>query len=520
MYQRLQGYARAHSPGASGELRQYHQDYRRDVHHFRRLSTKRELIEEALEAPLVIVGDYHTLPQAQRTLVRIVRACLPLLRGKKIILALEWLRPEDTITVGRYLRSQISEDRFLREVCFFERWGFDWHNYRPLFEFAKTHGLCIVGLAKLGERNLKARDRSAAQQLANLRRLEPDSHIFVLIGDLHLATSHLPAELKRKLPGTPVVTVHQNIDNFYWALVEKGLEHTIDVVEIRPHTFCVLNTPPWLKLQSHLKWLEVTDSQRNINNRSLTDAFSEIDFSPDIVHIVRHLQSFLGIPKLPVGTDFQVVGPSDFRPNRKKSVTTLINSFESFSLPEENTIFLSNLSANQLASQTTILFHSRLSGLVTPFLNPRRDFYTYVWIEALGFLGSKIINPKRKCNGPQDLEKIAEERSVRPLHREFVITPNVAEWSLAALKREPRLADRLPSTANPERLVFYYKCAKILGHLLGQGLYQGVVLRKISRNELRRLFLTPLTDPKLLYRRWTNRLDAHELREQSKNDTF
>ena len=109
---------------------------------------------------------------------------------------------------------------------------------------------------------------------------------------------------------------------------------------------------------------------------------------------------------------------------------------------------------------------------------------------------------------------------MRPLHREFVITPDVAKWSLATLKREPHLTERLPLRTTPERLVFYYKGAKIMGHLLGQGLYQGVVRGKISRRDLRRLFLTPLTDPKLLYRRWTVRLDAHRLREQSKHDTF
>lgn len=536
MYQRLQIYARSHSPTPGAELKRYHEEYQNELRHFERTSGKPELIRAVVQTPIVIVGDYHTLPQAQRTLLRIVRDSLPEIRKKKIVLAIEWLRPEDNFAIARYLRNQISEARFLRDVRFFSRWGFDWKNYRGLFELAKASGLQIVGLAKSGERSLAARDRFAAERIASIIGVHPQAHVFVLIGDLHLAVSHLPSEIERRLRQSRlkrnILTIHQNIERFYWNLMDRGLDHRVDVVKVSKRAFCVLNTPPWLKLQSHLKWLEMTDSAPK-PHRLEAEIFqgvdlSIVDLSDDVRDILRHLQAFLEMPPEPLGVDFIVCGADDNswlrnrRPSDRKRLLQFLRRFESFFDPVESRIVLSTLSHNQLAAQSARLLHSQLSGYTKSFKSPQRDFYSAVWGEALGYLGAKIINPKRKCNGLEDLKRIQRrlDPSVRIPHREFNVTADVAEIAVIHLEQEPDLTMSFPFRVSNARLVFYYKVAKILGHLLGHGIYEGTLHRKIKKTEVRQLFRNSLTDARKLYVHWIRRLDKHHLRRQSKHDTL
>ena len=53
------------------------------------------------------------------------------------------------------------------------------------------------------------------------------------------------------------MVILQNNERFYWKLVALGLEQLIDVVKVKDGVYCVMNTPPWVKLKTHLKWTEV-----------------------------------------------------------------------------------------------------------------------------------------------------------------------------------------------------------------------------------------------------------------------
>ena len=45
-----------------------------------------------------------------------------------------------------YISGAITEREFLKRAEYFDRWGFDYRLYRPIFSFAKEHGIPMVAL--------------------------------------------------------------------------------------------------------------------------------------------------------------------------------------------------------------------------------------------------------------------------------------------------------------------------------------------------------------------------------------
>jgi len=544
MYDKLKEHASSMFGGLSPQLKQYFQQYQREFQKFSTLSTKRELLLEVLDGQVIFFGDYHTLSQAQRTVIRILRDSIRVLHRKKrkVILALEMLTPDHNDWVKKFLRGKITEKEFLQRIGFQENWGFPWENYRDLFEFARENGVEIRGINHPGSQNrpsLKARDQFAAKILSEITASDPKAIVFVLIGDLHLAEKHLPLELnralKKKKAKRKTVIIHQNLEKLYWQLVERGLENFVDVVRVKKNIFCVMNTPPWVKLKSHLNWAELIAETGAIQPlETAAQAFEEMDYSHEVQDLTLTLARFLEV-KRPKLDDFQIYGPLDLdllKRSQKQSkgkgakVRSLTSKyakvFRSYFIPEKNIIFLNSLSLNHVAAQSSLYLHSSLSGFKDVFENPKRDFYRFVWVEALGFLGAKVINPKRKCNGRLDLRKQLSKLKLQT-RDENIQSARLAlahlDWEKEQAHLDSNLTFFFPSSSKHNLL--YYKAAKILGHLLGHALYQAILDTRISIAEVRTLFYQPLNsshEALQLYQKWARRLDVFEYRESVKSE--
>lgn len=92
----------------------YQEEYERDVQRYRSISSKAELVEAACAADVVFVGDYHTLPQAQQTLVKLLLAVTR--HREHVVLALELVHSDAQRALDRFMAGKTSEERFLREV--------------------------------------------------------------------------------------------------------------------------------------------------------------------------------------------------------------------------------------------------------------------------------------------------------------------------------------------------------------------------------------------------------------------
>ncbi len=477
MYQRLRASASDYFGRHSPELDRYFQEYRRDFQRFGAISSKRELVSRLIQSQIALCGDYHTLPQAQRTALDYLSQILPEMRraGRPVILGLEMLPFAHTAEADRYLSGDLEEKGFLKAIGFRESWGFDWKNYRELFAFARGNGLRIVGLngpSTKGNSSLRVRDRFAARVLADLAKGNEQNFIFALVGDLHLAQKHLPADLSRALAWKQirrdVVVLHQNQEDLYWKLAARGLEESTDVVKVRNGVYCAMNTPPWVKLQSLVRWSEM--------------AGGDLDVGEDVIEVMEVLQNFLGMEE-PVDPDFRVCGPKEIgwlarrraSDEGRKVRLEAIGRFGGHFVPGDNLIFLSDYGLPAIAGQAAILLHNQLSGFGREFRNPKRDFFPFVWVEALAFLGTKVIFPRR--------------------------SPSV---------RRPKLP-RLPASCrSPRAVLSYYERAKEAGAALGNLLFQAVLVGRLSRDSLRSLFENPFHDSaeaRTLYLQWIGRLD-------------
>lgn len=554
MFRRLRKSARQFLGSFSPSMKKYFLEYLREFHDFKEVSNKKELLHAIQGAHIVLCGDYHTLSQAQRTVIRLLRDAYPKLLGdgRKLHLMLEMLRAEDKVHTDRFSASQISEAEFLKLISFHRNWGFSWENYKQLFRFAHDRAIGVHGI-NLGKKRiaptLKQRDLYAAKVLCDFTAREPSALLFVLVGDLHLASNHLPKALQMQFEKQQlkrnVLIIHQNNERFYWKLVELGLEQLVDVVKIKDGVFCVMNTPPWVKLQSHLKWAELTAESdgpilasaaaRNVEELSL-EAFDTVDHTDEVRELVAVIANFVGLSDVKID-DFQIHGPNDLSslerlrekgvsPSELKWHARCLSEFPSHFIPEGNTIFLKSLSLNQAAAQAARYLHAKASGSKSRFTDPARDFYPTVWEEALGFLGSKIINHKRKCSGLWDLKAVIQSKKISHDNGE------AAELAVQHLLEENRYLQSedkvfsevfFPNRITFDRLVVYYKVAKLLGHLLGEGLYQLVWNDGLSQKEMKQLFRNPFSEPnssKELYLEMIERVDKRGYRNIRKQESL
>jgi hypothetical protein len=199
----------------------------------------------------------------------------------------------------------------------------------------------------------------------------------------------------------------------------------------------------------------------------------------------------------------------------KKEVEILkacIKEFQSFFVPKKNILYLTNLSLNQAATQVGAFVFSKLSGYKKILKKPNEDFMARVWFEAISYLGSKIINPKRNCFTPTSLKKFLAKESIRD---EFSPNKKIAEWVLSFWSNEDEIhflkevEKSLPKESNVENLLFYYKIAKIVGYYFGERIYFYMVGAGLNSKHINKLYKIDLTNSSYLllnYYRWILKL--------------
>ena len=533
IYLRLQSTLKEAFGPKSEELEAYLCEYEQEFLRFGTVTSINELMAAVLSSRVTLCGDYHTLGQAQRTVVRILRKALPVLKQEKreLILFLEMVPASADIAARQYLDGTLEERQFLKKIRFKSQWGFRWENYRKIFDFARSAGISVLGLNGPGlGAGLRRRDSFGAERIAAALNEFPNALIFVLVGDSHLARNHLPLAIEKKIKKkSSLVSIHQNHEGTYWKMVERGVEESAEVIRLRKGSFCVMNTPPWIKLQSLVRWSQGP----GVGRRADADPHLEWDFSEEFIELVEVISHFLGLDREPVDVNFELCSPKDtdlleryqreLPPQTYQLLLAYLDAFGSLFVSYGKTVFLPDFNLNHAGSLAAQYLHCQLSDNHQIFENIERQFYSQLWIHALGFVGSKVINPKRKCNGPRDLKVLSEVpmRSKRRIEHH----PQVVKWALSHLnwERGRGAPPRLPSSQKVETLVVFYAISKVLGQLLGEGLYKGVHQGKISQDALQAMFENPYEDPGLAkesYLDWAGTLDRLKLRSHAKGDRF
>jgi len=501
--------------------RQYLRDFRDAYRSYERVLTPVQVQTAIADSGVALVGDYHALPNSPRYLATLIHDAS--LRHRPVVLGVETIFSRDQHILDEWWRGEIDEAELRERIRFDLDWGYDW---APFFELLCAARDCAAGLYGLDcmpredLRKIGARDRHAADKIAEIRGSHPEALIFVLFGESHLAPKHMPALVRERLPEEQILTILQNVDALYWRAAGEVSDH-VEAVQVSEDVLCVFNATPLEKYENYRLYL----------NRWGRDGSGVPDLGPTVYNLVDGLVRLLEInrysphnssqPRLLVDLMPEVYSRSSdallrrllsrrgFTVSQRRATMHRIRERGSAYLPPLNAVCVQKFQMMTAAEDAARFLHHACRGLPycisarigsTPA--PYDAFYAATLEHALACFGSRVLYPARPAFRDADLLELYELTREDLEHQtslgyaqtveaiDFLVmhresdrtgrkTNDVAEWlkqSFAGSSRSHEfVTDRL-------------------GCLLGNDLYDAYLDGRLKPAALRKLFLTHIED--------------------------
>jgi hypothetical protein len=470
-------------------VRRYALAYKKDIERSRwKASSMQSVFEEMQKSRLIYGGDFHAFSQAQRVHLRFLRDLY--LRGN-IILAVECIESKYQKALDGFIAGELDEAAFLKKVKWQKNWGFPWEHYKPLFDLVRQKkGRCVALNLRTATtlKGLAQRDRHAASLLAKLyKKMHGEQKIYVIYGDLHIAQKCLPSCVQKKIKTKiPSLTLFLNPEKIYFQIYKKNLENQINVIQFNKNEFCLLESPPWVKWQSYLLFLEES---------------SDTLLGDDAADYSEHLHSLLQILSMDMGfkgdLDFsvssfrdhdflelwhEVLGPDDYL-MAKKFVENDMNFFD----PKTRRAYLARGTVNYAAQLAGHIFHAKVCGLADGLREYPRDFEKRIWLDAISFFLSKLINPHRKPPSMNDLKKRLAAFSPRDrgeIVLKLALDQKMRELLMSYNKELNVGVKDVGASLNKDDVMVYSGAAQILGSMLGEKIHRLYKTGRLSRGFL------------------------------------
>lgn len=514
MFEQLRAEVRDHLGPESSDIASARRALDAEVRRPWKVAVLEDLSREWARHKVILMGDFHALQQSQKIHLRLLTS-LP----GPVVLALECVRSSAQKELDAFMAGRLSEAAFLRKIKWDETWGFPWDHYRPMFLWARAAGVPVVALNS-SFKKLSKRDEAAAKVIGRTRKKWPDRKVVVIFGDLHLGRSGLPAALRaQKVVEREPLRIFQNVEEAYFRLLKKGLDHKVDLIRWDARTYAVQSVPPWVKWQNYLLWFE----------QHLDAELEEEGESPDPTDTVARMVGWLG-RELELSTDasaltvFHASEEGLWSRIRKEAgererpwLELMIEDGRSFFLSSAGWGYLARASVNHAASLAMQFLHDRTCGGARVRFRFPEDLERVIWVEAVAYFGSKIINPKRKSDTLADLRSSLSSHQAEDRGREAL--------RLALAQRMKEMMDvsgrtstiRLPQV---RRKSSWIAAGHLLGAMLGERLYHGYSQRVLSRDLLHRLLMKPVGHERfdLMYREILEIMEAVPAPFRSKKD--
>ncbi|HKU22357.1 MAG TPA: ChaN family lipoprotein [Terriglobales bacterium] len=395
--------------------RKYLRDYSEAFRSYQAVLTREQLENLLGSAGLLLIGDYHALPASQRYAAGLM-AELAANNGRPVVLGLETIFARDQHIVDEWMRGEIEEEELRERIRFDLDWGYQWEPFYELLAAARSHGVLIYGLDCMPRddlRKIAARDRHAAEKIAELRLRHPEAQIGVLFGESHLAPNHIPELLRRLLPEERVLTVLQNVDPLYWKAAGERREQ-VEAVKVREDVICVFNSTP----------LEKYESYRLCLDRWSREGSGAPDFGPTVYNLIDGLARFLNInacsahngrqpkflvdqlPEVYCRTSDELLHKLLQRriaaePDRKAIRARLAEQGSAY-LPSMNSIYVTDFQMVHVAEEAASFLHHACRGSAkaesdngSSELGAQDRFYSRALEHALAYFGSRVLYPAR-----------------------------------------------------------------------------------------------------------------------------
>lgn len=176
----------------------------------------------------------------------------------------------------------------------------------------------------------------------------------VLYGDLHLAPKHLPSALKKACTNFDIklslTTIFQNSETLYWKLSRSFLEQDTHVLKLGAKQFCLMNSTPWMKLQSYLDWSDhyFTSDEEN-DEKDLyqigTDRFKQLSKALQLEVDVNSLSTVLSAEDEEFALKFDAISCAN---SEKKIIRRFLIGNKPFYHASNKMLLLPSTSSNAL----------------------------------------------------------------------------------------------------------------------------------------------------------------------------
>jgi hypothetical protein len=475
----------------SQSRRKYLREFSHAFRSYDSLLDSQQLQNALHEADVVLIGDYHALPGAQRYAASLLEQ-RALAGDRPVVLGVETIFARDQHILDEWWRREIDEEELRQRIRFDLDWGYDWAPFYELLTTARDHGEGLYGLDCMPRENLRkigARDRHAASKVAEIRQRHPNAAIFVLFGESHLAPGHLPRALQKEMSETKTLTVLQNIDALYWRAAGEPVDK-VDAVRVCNDVLCVFNATPLEKYESY---------------RLFLDQWSRCDpgpdFAPTIYNLIDSLAAFLEInrysphngtqPKFLVDMLPEVHGNSSDAMLRRllsrkgvseqqlEAMLARVEERGCAYLPQVNAFYVREFQMVHAAEDAARFLHQAclglplrwngqgINGAVEKALTVD-DFYRRAIENAVAYFGSRVLYPSR---------------------------PAFASESVSALSRAAY--ERAANQATGSDAEKFESIVQDFGYGLGSQIYDSYLAGRVKPAAVRRLFLAHLDRPGL-----------------------
>ena len=385
----------------SKSLSEYEHTFFRSYPKTIKKSNREELLRACGRCSVILVGDFHTFRQSQKGFFKLLEEfhC----KNKNISIALECFQQNGQIAINEYLGGLVTLDELREKTDFEKYWPFSWTNYREILEFARIKKIPINALNISEPASKKSalsnRDHAAAEVIVQ-KLEETNSKIFVLYGELHLAKSHLPNAIHSfGIENEKILIINQNQPHLYWLLATKINSQKLEVIKHNNHEFCIMNSVPWIRQRSYLDWLE-GGSEDSFHDTS------EIDVSETTLQYTEILREALQISS-PINSQFEIQSVSIA--GLQEQLTRQDSLFFRFALGSHRTaplvnakrILVPTINTNTVSEAASMLLWLSLQEQ----LSQTKQFSQSqkILLFFFSYLGSKLLNPKRKCSEMEDL---------------------------------------------------------------------------------------------------------------------
>ena len=508
--------------------RKYLRDFREAYHSYQKVLAPSDVRDEIAKAGVALVGDYHALPNSQRYLASLLRD--PGFHHRPAVLGVETIFSRDQHILDEWSRGEIDEAELRQRIRFELDWGYDWAPFYELLIAARDSGAPIYGLDCMPREDLRkigARDRHAADKIAEIRRRHSGALILILFGESHLAPQHLPALLQQRLPAERVLTVLQNVDALYGRAAGEARDH-VEAVEVGENVFCVFNSTPLEKYENYRLCLDRWG--RSDNDHSAPD------LGPTLYNLIEGMVRFLGInqyspnnttqPKLLVDLMPEVYSRSSdallrrllsrkgFTAEDRRSLLRQVRQRGSVYLTPINAVYVRQFRMTSSAEDATRFLHQACRGLpnlsngkaATQDAPLDRDdvFYAGVFEHALAFFGSRVLHPARPALRDPDIAELFDVTREDLEHQtslSFADAVDALDFLIEHRAHDGRdnRRSRRASESVAQAPAFtgrkYEYVVEQLGYLTGTDLYDAYIEGRLTTAALRKLFLTHIEQP-------------------------